>query len=139
MTTTPTSPRTLGAHHVGLTVSDLGDAQRFFQEALGFSVVGEKPEYPAVFVSDGALMITLWQVQDPEHAAPFDRRRVLGLHHLALKVADAESLAALHRELAARDDVSVEFAPEPLGGGATQHMMCAIPGGLRLELIATAR
>jgi hypothetical protein len=34
--------------------------------------------------------------------------------------------------------VKIEFAPEPLGGGPTRHMMCAIPGGIRLELIAPA-
>lgn len=138
MTTTTPTPRTQGVHHVGLTVSDLGAARSFFVTRLGFSVVGEKPEYPAVFVSDGAVMLTLWQVRDPDTAAPFDRRGVLGLHHLALRVPDSEALVALHRELAADDGVTIEFSPEPLGGGATQHMMCAIPGGIRLELIAIA-
>ena len=130
------TPRTLGAHHVGLTVPDLGAARVFFEQALGFDAVGEVPDYPAVFLHDGSVMITLWQAEEPATATPFDRRRNLGLHHLALRVADAGALAALHAELAARDDVEVEFAPEPLGGGPTGHMMCSIPGGLRLELIA---
>ena len=30
----------------------------------------------------------------------------------------------------ATEGVEVEFAPESLGGGATQHMMCVIPGGI---------
>ncbi len=30
----------------------------------------------------------------------------------------------------------MEFAPEPLGGGPAKHMMCAIPGGIRVEFIA---
>ena len=128
--------RTQGIHHAGLTVPDLAAARSFFEEALGFSTVGEKPDYPAVFLSDGSVMITLWQAEDPAHARPFDRRRGIGLHHLALRVADAAGLEALHRELAARADVEVEFAPEPLGGGPTRHMMCAIPGRIRLELIA---
>ena len=138
MTTTAPTPRTQGVHHVGLTVSDLESARSFFEDALGFSVVGAKPEYPAVFVSDGAVMITLWQVREPESAGPFDRHGVLGLHHLALRVADSDALAALYRDLSARGDVSIEFSPESLGGGATQHMMCSIPGGIRLELIAIA-
>lgn len=130
--------RTQGIHHAGLSVPDLAAARSFFQDALGFRQVGEVPDYPAVFLSDGTVLITLWQVEDPAHAVPFDRRHVIGLHHLALRVADGRALDALHAELTARDDVGIEFAPELLGGGPTRHMMCAIPGGIRLELIAPA-
>jgi len=135
---TRSAARTQGIHHAGLTVPDLAAAQTFFQDALGFTQVGEVADYPAVFLSDGHVLITLWQAEDPGQATPFDRRRVIGLHHLALRVADAEALATLHRELVTRIDVGIEFAPEPLGGGPTRHMMCAIPGGIRLELIAPA-
>ena len=69
------SARTQGAHHVGLTVPDLDAACAFFIDALGFRQVGEKPDYPAVFVSDGAIMITLWQAEHATGAVPFDRRR----------------------------------------------------------------
>ncbi|HWP67016.1 MAG TPA: VOC family protein [Candidatus Limnocylindria bacterium] len=129
---------TRGAHHIGLTVPDLERARAFFVEALGFRQVGEKPDYPAVFVSDGQVMITLWRAADPRRAAPFDRRNAIGLHHLALRVGDAGALDALHARLAATPDVAIEFAPESLGGGPTRHMMCLIPGGIRLELIAPA-
>lgn len=127
-----------GAHHVGLTVPDLEAALRFFIEGLGYAQVGAVPSYPAAFVSDGATMITLWQAEDPSTAIPFDRRRNLGLHHLALRVRSG-ALDALYERLAARDDVQIEFAPEPLGGGPTRHMMTRIPGGIRVELIAPAR
>ena len=66
----------------------------------------------------------------------FDRRNVIGLHHLALRVADAATLDALHERLRTTAGVAIEFAPEPLGGGPARHLMCAIPGGIRLELIA---
>lgn len=133
-----TPPRTHGVHHAGLTVPDLRATRAFFIDALGFTQVGEKPDYPAVFLSDGACLVTLWQAEDPTNAVPFDRRRVIGLHHLALRVADGQSLDALGRSLAERADVAVEFAPESLGSGPTRHMMLAIPGGIRLELIAPA-
>jgi catechol 2,3-dioxygenase-like lactoylglutathione lyase family enzyme len=129
---------TRGIHHAGLTVPDLAAAKTFLEEALGFRQVGEVPDYPAVFLTDGAVMITLWQAEDPASAVAFDRRRVIGLHHLALRVADGEALEKVHGRLAGREDVEVEFAPEPLGGGPTRHMMCAMPGGIRLELIAPA-
>lgn len=128
--------RTKGAHHVGLTVPDLSAARDFFRDALGFEQVGEVPDYPAAFLSDGAIMITLWQAEDPENAVPFDRRSNIGLHHLALSVGDAENLERLSAELAARDDLDLEFEPEGLGNTGIQHMMCRIPGNIRLELIA---
>ena len=128
--------RTRGAHHIGLTVPDVEAARRFFVEALGFDTVAERPAYPAIFVSDGTLPITLWRAEDPATATPFGRRANLGLHHLSLRVGDDAALDALGRELAARDDVDIEFAPEPLGESGLRHLMCRIPGNLRLELIA---
>jgi len=130
------SPATRGAHHIGLTVPDLAQARAFFLDTLGFSQVGEKPDYPAVFVSDGVTMITLWQAVDPQGAVPFDRKNVIGLHHLALQVGSGAALDALHEKLAATQGVAIEFAPEPLGGSAIRHMMCFIPGGIRVEFIA---
>ena len=123
---------TRGAHHVGLTVRDVAKARDFFVDALGWREVGGKPEYPAIFVSDGSLMVTLWQSAD---ARDFDRRAGVGLHHLALRVPTSEGLDALHAALRARDDVTVEFAPEPLGTSEARHMMLAGPSGVRLELI----
>lgn len=132
----PATAVTRGAHHIGLTVPDLARSRAFFLDTLGFAQVGEVPDYPAVFLSDGATMITLWQAANPAAATPFDRKNGIGLHHLALKVDGADALAALHDELRSTDGVEVEFAPEPLAGGPTRHMMCAIPGGIRVEFIA---
>jgi catechol 2,3-dioxygenase-like lactoylglutathione lyase family enzyme len=133
---TDSATRTQGAHHVGLTVPDHIAARAFFIDALGFSQVGEVPDYPAVFLSDGSIMITLWQAGDPTTAVPFDRRTNIGLHHLALRVADRDELEILASELGSRDDTDIEFEPEHLGGTDIRHMMCRIPGNIRLELIA---
>jgi catechol 2,3-dioxygenase-like lactoylglutathione lyase family enzyme len=133
---TANATKTQGVHHLGLTVPELGEARDFFVDGLGFHQVGEVPDYPAAFLSDGTTMITLWQAEDPVSAIAFDRRRVIGLHHLALRVANPAALETLHAELKDRDDVSIEFAPESLGAGPTQHMMCRIPGNIRLEMIA---
>ena len=128
--------RTCGAHHVGLTVPDLGSAAEFFLDALGFEQVGGNPGYPAVFVSDGTIMITLWQASSTAPTVPFDRSSNIGLHHLALRVSSGEALRQLGEELERRSDVSIEFRPEPLGDSTILHMMCRIPGDIRLELIA---
>ena len=128
-----TQALTRGVHHAGLTVPDLAATRRFFTDALGFQQVGEVADYPAVFLSDGTVMVTLWQAENPDSATGFDRRRNIGLHHLAFEVHD---LGAVHQRLASREDVELEFAPEHLGDGPTRHLMCAIPGGIRVEFIA---
>ena len=76
-------PVTQGVHHVGLTVTDLDASCRFFCELLGWEKVGGNPDYPAVFVSDGSIMVTLWQARQPSTAKPFDKNNNVGLHHLA--------------------------------------------------------
>lgn len=127
-------PLTTGAHHIGLAVPDLEAATAFFCEALGYRVAGEVPTYPARFVSDGTTLLTLWQVEDPATATPFDRRRNVGLHHLALGVRDADALEEVHRRIADWPDVSVEFGPGPMRHGSTvHHLIAAIPGGIRVE------
>ena len=131
----PDAPKTLGAHHIGLTVPDVRQARDFFVDVLGFDQVAERPHYPAIFVSDGTVMLTLWQAADPRTAARFDRRNVIGLHHVAL-ACDGDALDAFHERLRETADVEIEFAPETLGAGPARHMMFAIPGGVRMELIA---
>ena len=129
---------TKGAHHIGLTVPRIDETRSFFTSVLGFNQVGEVPSYPAVFLSDGTTMITLWQATDPQSAIPFDRKNVIGLHHFALKVDDATALDLVCSKLNETPGVEIEFGPETLGGGPTKHMMCSIPGGIRMELIAPA-
>lgn len=133
-----TSALTQGAHHIGLTVPSLVKTKSFFIDVLGFSQVGEIPDYPAAFLTDGVTMITLWQAEDPSAAVKFDRRNNIGLHHFALKVESADALDELYNRLQSVDDVEFEFAPESLGGSPTKHMICSIPGGLRVEFIAIA-
>jgi len=98
-------------------------------------VVKERPEYPAIFVSDGTTLITLWQVQDVDNAKEFDREIHIGLHHLALKVDSPELLNKLYAKILMHNAV-VEFAPEAIGEGPAQHYVFYEPGGIRIELYA---
>jgi catechol 2,3-dioxygenase-like lactoylglutathione lyase family enzyme len=124
---------TSGIDHVGLTVLDLGATRDFFVQCLEWKIVGERPEYPAVFVSDGKLLVTLWQVKDESGPVSFDRRKNIGLHHLGLRVIDEAALATILERVSAWPGVTVEFAPELLGAGPKRHMMIYEPGGIRLE------
>jgi len=129
-----TTALTTGVHHVGLALPDIDAARDFFRDALGYQVVGGVPDYPAHFVSDGTSLITLWQVSDPETATPFDRKMNIGLHHLAIGVADETALAAVFERVSAWPGVAIEFAPCPMGeGSAVRHFICFIPGGARVE------
>lgn len=126
---------TRGVHHVGLTVTDLNASSGFFTDLLGWDRVGGSPDYPAVFVSDGSVMVTLWQAENPSTATAFDKDNNVGLHHLALGVADLDTLDAIYQKLAADVNIEIEFAPEPLRNGPSIHMMCIEPGGIRIEFI----
>ena len=131
-------PLTQGVHHVGLTVTDLDASCDFFTGLLGWEKVGGNPDYPAVFVSDGTVMLTLWQAKEPSAARPFDKNNNVVLHHLAIRVADLDMLDMIYQKLAAAENVVIEFAPEPLRNGPTMHMMCYEPGGIRIEFIVPA-
>ena len=124
---------TYGIDHVGLSVRDLASTRNFFCDCLGWRIVGERADYPAAFVSDGHDVVTLWQVESPSKAIPFDRRANVGLHHLALAVGDQIGLDTLYRRVSAWPGVVVEFGPERSGAGPKIHFIVREPGGVRIE------
>ncbi len=123
---------TLGIDHLGLSVADLAQTLLFFQECLGWALLGRREEYPAAFVTDQHAIVTLWQVER-DRRVEFDRRTNVGLHHLALRVGSLEQLHRLHERVAKWLGVRVEFSPEISGRGPKTHFMVSEPGGLRLE------
>jgi catechol 2,3-dioxygenase-like lactoylglutathione lyase family enzyme len=123
---------TQGVHHLGLTVSRLAESAAFFTETLGWQEVRRVPEYPAIFVSDGSVMFTLWQATEADEARPFDYKNTVGLHHVALQVKSRAELDAVFARLEAAG-TPIEFAPEPLRDGPAMHMMCFEPSGIRVE------
>ena len=129
-----TDKLTRGVHHIGLTVPDLDQARGFFCGVLGFDEVGGVPAYPAIFVSDGAILLTLWRAADPLTARAFDRRVNIGLHHLSLAVADDAALDAAWEKVTTHPEVVIDAAPGPMRpGSTTRHFLVFIPGGIRLE------
>jgi catechol 2,3-dioxygenase-like lactoylglutathione lyase family enzyme len=128
-----TAKLTCGVHHVGLTVPDLGEARAFFCGLLGFDEVGGVPDYPALFVSDGAILLTLWRAADPATARAFDRRANIGLHHLSLAVANDAALATAWDKVRGHPGVVIDVEPSPIGTTTARHFLVFIPGGIRLE------
>lgn len=127
------TPITNGTHHVGLTVSNLEGSAAFFTSLLGWREVRRNEAYPAIYVSDGGTMITLWATREAP-SIPFDKNRNVGLHHVAFHVGNEDDLHALHQRLIT-SGTKIEFGPEPLGQGPAKHLMCYEPSGIRVEFI----
>ncbi|HEV3427004.1 MAG TPA: VOC family protein [Paraburkholderia sp.] len=132
-----TQTLTAGIDHVGLTAKDLAATSAFFIDCLGWRKVGERPEYPAIFVSDGHVLVTLWQRTDADHGIDFDRKANIGLHHLALRAASEAAFETLFERVSNWPGARVEFGPELLGNGPKRHMMVYEPGGIRIEFDIT--
>lgn len=127
------TPITQGMHHIGLTVSRLEESADFFVSRLGWKEVRRNPEYPAIYVSDGSTMVTLWASRTSP-SNPFDKDKNVGLHHVAFQVASEAALHEVYGRLLA-GGMKIEFAPELLGRGPAMHMMCFEPSGIRVEFI----
>ncbi len=132
---TAAQAKVAGINHLGLAVSDLDASEAFFVKYANFKVLGRDDSYPASFIDNGAVMLTLWRVTDPKKAVAFDRKNNIGLHHVALTVDSFEALDELYQKMKMDKSVNIEFAPEPLGRGPTKHMMVNDPSGLRVEFI----
>lgn len=127
------TPITIGTHHIGLTVSKLEESASFFTSMLGWKEVRRNEKYPAIYVSDGRIMVTLWATKE---ALPteFNKNKNVGLHHVAFLVENEDTLNTIHTRLTS-NGIKIEFAPELLGQGPAKHMMCYEPSGIRVEFI----
>ncbi len=123
-----------GLDHLALTVKNLEISTDFFVKQLSFKVIGEDEKYPAKFLNNGSLAITLWQSDKP-HTVEFNRKNNVGLHHLALSVSSFEALDVLYQRIKTVDGIVIEFKPELFYGGPSKHMMIREPSGNRIEFI----
>jgi len=123
--------KTQGCHHIGLTVNKLEESAKFFIECLNWQEVRRDDSYPAIFVSDGDVMVTLWQ--SPLINAEFDKNHI-GLHHVAFKVDSENTLYECYEKIK-KYCLKIEFLPELLRDGPAKHMICYEPSGIRIELI----
>ncbi len=126
-----TNPITRVVHHIGLTVSKLEESAAFFVNVLGWKEVRRDNEYPAIYVSDGSVLVTLWKNKENPPVA-FNRFKNVGLHHVAFAVESEARLNEVH-DILKRNNVEIQFPPQLLRDGPAKHMMCFEPSGIRVE------
>lgn len=124
-----TSSLCSGISHIGLAVSDLEGSFAFF-EALGYVKVGGDESYPSYFISNEKNILTLWKTNDD--SVGFDRKRNVGLHHLALQVDSEAKLVEAYETVLKIPGTKSEFGPKPFPFG--KHAMLYDPSGIRVEL-----
>jgi len=106
--------------HIGIAVSDLGEALRFYRDALGLEV--ESPEevpsqrVRAHFIAAGESALELLEAtDDTSPIAKYTAKRGPGLHHITLRVDDL--VAALAR-LKQRGVRLIDETPRPGAHGS---------------------
>lgn len=122
---------TKGINHIGLTVSNLEETADFFIKHLGWTLVKKRDDYPAIFIRNNYLMITLWKVKS-ENPVKFDRKINVGLHHLAFELDSEIKLNQLYKKLK-HNNIEIEIAPTIVGFGPAKHFFCIEPSGIRIE------
>ena len=137
--------------HVGVCVTDLDRALRFYCEGLGFehaathdidSVYADALEVPgdvalkSVFLSKGPVSIELlvWDRPDAE-GTPSSRRNLLGLTHLSFWVSDVEATAAALVAAGGTVIDSTRTKSQDAAGDGVHLLFCADPDGTRVELM----
>ena len=110
------APKTIGTHHLRLTVSDLERSLRFYTEVLGFELmVRYGPN--SLFLHDGTIGLGL---NTPWHDISEDERRFdearVGLDHIGFKVASADQVQKAAEHLDACGIAHSEVKPGRIAG-----------------------
>lgn len=136
--------------HIGLCVSSLDQARRFYVDGLGFedfarfeidrplAEMDDACDLTSCFVQKDGLRVELLYFRKPNPTGtPSSRRTQLGLTHLSFVVADVDAAAAelvafggtiIHGTRSGNDDPDV-----------VQIVFLADPDGNRIELMRLAR
>ena len=123
-----------GLSHLGLRVTNLARARRFYVDTLGCQLVRETER--AVFVNVSGMLIALLgaDAHSPrdDHFDPFR----VGLDHLALAVEDTSNLEDMRRELDAAGVRNNGVEEDP--GTHRKYISFYDPDGIAWELYAVA-
>jgi len=121
-----------GLHHLTIRTTDLSRAKRFYTDTLGFQLVRER-DGAVLLNAHGTLFGVLGAAPETSPEDRFDPFRV-GLDHLALAVANAESLHELKQQLDAAGVRNNGVEDDMLTGA--RYIAFYDPDGIAWELYA---
>lgn len=106
--------------HIGIAVSDIGEALAFYRDALGLEIQApedvESQRVRAYFVPAGQAALELLEATAAESPiAKYVARRGPGLHHITLRV---DNIAAALAQLRARGVRLIDESPRPGAHGS---------------------
>ncbi len=120
-------------HHVALTVKNLEESRKFYEDYFSASVVKEftRPDLKgkAVFLEVGSAQLELWEFSDgKENKDSLKDLKIAGIRHIAFEVENLDKASA---ELRAKGLVISE--PQ-LGGSGHCYAFTQDPNGIPIEL-----
>ena len=121
-----------GLHHLTIRTTDLSRAKRFYTDALAFQFVRER-DGAVLLNAHGTLFGVLGAAPETSPEDRFDPFRV-GLDHVALAVANAESLYELKHQLDAAGVRNNGVEDDTLTGA--RYIAFYDPDGIAWELYA---
>jgi methylmalonyl-CoA/ethylmalonyl-CoA epimerase len=106
--------------HIGIAVSDIGEALAFYRDALGLEIQApedvESQRVRAYFVPAGQVALELLEATAADSPiAKYVTRRGPGLHHITLRV---DNIAAALAQLRARGVRLIDESPRPGAHGS---------------------
>ena len=123
----PGVPGLLGISHIALTADDLDAAERFWTGVLGFETTTRLPDLLFVVHREARIGLGVTR-HGGSVTGPFDPTRT-GLDHLALAVADAETLERWRERLDAHAVPHSGIVDE-----SGLHLNLTAPSGIAVEL-----
>jgi methylmalonyl-CoA/ethylmalonyl-CoA epimerase len=127
----------LAVHHVGVAVSSIDEAMRFYGDTLGLSLV-ESLELPdrqlkVAMVKASNVLIELLEPTDPDTTvARFLERRGPGLHHLCFGTTDIREHL---RDLRDKGVELIDETPRPGAQGEVAFLQPSSALGVLVELL----
>ena len=113
-----------------LSVREVGETERFFQEALGFRKTGTDGAYHRFETGKGGANKTITLLVEPERSAGSWGFGAGTVHHIALWGADD---AALAQQKAIYEELGYTDASEIKDRFYFHSMYCRSPGGILIE------
>ncbi len=120
-------------HHVAITVNDLEESQKFYQDFFNFKISKsferEDMGAKAIFLELEGFFIELWQFADfKENIDELKDIRIRGIRHVAFEVENLDKILSDFKQR------GLEVAEPKLGASGHMYSFISDPNGVALEI-----